>query len=292
LIEGIPVFAPLLFDEFYERRYWNTELELSPKAPLREKVKLWIYLNFSLGMRRRKFMRKMLKGKKGLMLDLGCGAGKQFYKGVGPVIGVDICLSGLIEAKKIYSSVAQADALALPFADGLFDYVVSTDLIEHIPVPQKEKLFQEMWRVLKPGGLLIHEAETLSANFIYRMAQKDMDLFFKYFITIISGHFGLESAEELLDRFTQLGAKKIQARIIYDMFWPLHEYSRLFGEEYKNKSWLVAFFVNTVEFLSKNTTVKNISESLLGIIAGIFERFRKIKYAKDLGICFQKPSNK
>jgi len=288
IIEDIPIFAPHLIDEFYERRIWLTEFELSTKAPLKEKVIMWILYQFNLSMRRRFFLKRMLKGKKGLILDIGCGAGKQLYHQVGPVVGIDICLNGLKKAKKVYSSVAQADALNLPFRNELFDFIVSTDLIEHIPSPQKDILFAEMFRVLRPGGKMIHEIETLSNNLLYRKALSDMDLFFKYFVTEVSGHFGLETVEEILDRFYRFGAKKMHVEIIYDLFWPLSDFNRVFGKEYREKYPSIFYLTKLSEIVCTNRSLKNFIETFLGIIAKAYEKFRNIKNAKDIGVYLEK----
>ena len=46
-----------------------------------------------------------------------------------------------------------ADARALPFEDGQFDYVLCIDVLPHIPQPQQ--LLEEVGRMLKPGGTLV-----------------------------------------------------------------------------------------------------------------------------------------
>ena len=53
-----------------------------------------------------------------------------------------------------YSKIAfsQADAHHLPFANGVFDFVISCETIEHLTDPSAA--LQEMSRVCKPGGLL------------------------------------------------------------------------------------------------------------------------------------------
>ncbi|MBT8228697.1 MAG: methyltransferase domain-containing protein, partial [Bacteroidia bacterium] len=43
--------------------------------------------------------------------------------------------------------------LDLPFEEGTFDIVVSSEVIEHVPDPLKA--ITEMHRVLKPGGILV-----------------------------------------------------------------------------------------------------------------------------------------
>jgi ubiquinone/menaquinone biosynthesis C-methylase UbiE len=41
----------------------------------------------------------------------------------------------------------------LPFRDGVFDQLICSEVIEHVPLP--EVSFEEMRRVLKPGGVLV-----------------------------------------------------------------------------------------------------------------------------------------
>lgn len=50
-------------------------------------------------------------------------------------------------------TVEEADARALPAPDGQFDLVIATEVIEHVPDP--ERLVGELARVLAPGGRLI-----------------------------------------------------------------------------------------------------------------------------------------
>lgn len=44
------------------------------------------------------------------------------------------------------------DAKRMPYADGSFDAVISNSIVHHIPAPRD--VFEEMVRVLKPGGVL------------------------------------------------------------------------------------------------------------------------------------------
>jgi SAM-dependent methyltransferase len=59
-----------------------------------------------------------------------------------------------------YSGPAAADVYGdghwLPFKDGTFDVILSTDVLEHVREPKQ--IFAEASRVLRPGGLLIMTA--------------------------------------------------------------------------------------------------------------------------------------
>lgn len=94
------------------------------------------------------------------VLDVGCGSGVLLsriaatYRTEG--VGVDISLSSLTTASLKDPHVNRyslADGESLPFEDESFDYVLSFDLLEHLPEP--EKCIWEMGRVLKPGGMLL-----------------------------------------------------------------------------------------------------------------------------------------
>jgi ubiquinone/menaquinone biosynthesis C-methylase UbiE len=45
-----------------------------------------------------------------------------------------------------------AGATKLPFKDSTFDSIVSWEVLEHIPENTEDTMFQEVYRVLKPGG--------------------------------------------------------------------------------------------------------------------------------------------
>src|SRR5262249_5981402 len=88
-------------------------------------------------------------------LDLGTGTGSNLrmlrQEGYRNVIGIDLdplairyCLT------KGFSSLLQAEATRLPFAEGQFDVVLATDTVEHIEDDQKA--LHEIHRVLAPGG--------------------------------------------------------------------------------------------------------------------------------------------
>ena len=89
------------------------------------------------------------------VLELGAGDGVQtaILRGIFPeVVPVDIAPSGEVQGMVI------ADAANLPFEDGSFDLIFSSNVLEH--VEQLDVAFSEMKRVLAPSGIMIHSMPT------------------------------------------------------------------------------------------------------------------------------------
>jgi SAM-dependent methyltransferase len=101
-----------------------------------------------------------LAGVRGRVLDAGCGTGGLLAR-IGRV-RPDLQRVGLeYEAKVVARAVAKSGAPiaagsinAIPFADGVFDAVVSADVLCHAGVDPVAAL-AELRRVLKPGGKLV-----------------------------------------------------------------------------------------------------------------------------------------
>jgi len=90
------------------------------------------------------------------ILDLGCGSGiyfDLFRKRTKKIYGVDISeQSKILCQKKGYIQVKIADASAIPFQDATFDFVFTSEVLEHIE--NYLLMLQEINRVLKPNGIL------------------------------------------------------------------------------------------------------------------------------------------
>jgi len=98
------------------------------------------------------------------ILELGAGTGAQALalseRGY-DVAAVDIAESNYADAKVF--PVQVYDGRTLPFADGSFDIVFSSNVLEH--VPDLPPLHAETKRVLKPGGKCVHVLPTDSWRF-------------------------------------------------------------------------------------------------------------------------------
>jgi SAM-dependent methyltransferase len=109
------------------------------------------------------------------VMDFGCGTGILFpelaargYR----VVGVDLSLD-MLQAGGDNPDVSKVcgDGCFLPFAGASFDAVFCRGSIHH--VPNRERAFREMVRVLKPGGYLIFSEPSNDSPF-NRLARRMM----------------------------------------------------------------------------------------------------------------------
>lgn len=102
------------------------------------------------------------------ILDAGCGTGLltiALLKALDlpvRITAIDLSGSSIVTAKKAVEETAgradkvwftQANVLALPFADNSFDFVVTSGVLEYVPLREG---FGELSRVLKRGGYILH----------------------------------------------------------------------------------------------------------------------------------------
>ena len=98
------------------------------------------------------------------ILDVGCDWGyacMSIARSGAEAWGVDIDRDAiayglqLAEANGIGIHLSYAHARRLPFADRRFDAITAIETIEHIPSAELHAVFQELSRVLKPGGVVV-----------------------------------------------------------------------------------------------------------------------------------------
>ena len=86
------------------------------------------------------------------ILDVGCGSSRIILD-LPEAVGLDILQTKLRWLRFRHRRLVRASCDRLPFADGSFATVINSEVIEH--VPDTPEVWSEMWRVLRPGGMLI-----------------------------------------------------------------------------------------------------------------------------------------
>jgi SAM-dependent methyltransferase len=141
------------------------------------------------------------------LLDLGCGAGMLALlkrKGVA-LTGVDLSDECVAAARRNgYDDAVQSVLDALPFGDASFDYVVSLDVLGHIPAEQKDAVLAEIRRVLRPDGVTMHGIECTDQAGRRRYEEMSPEELRRFIA--IDGHVGLEQEEEHAARFRRFFA--------------------------------------------------------------------------------------
>ncbi|MBC7886428.1 MAG: class I SAM-dependent methyltransferase [Ferruginibacter sp.] len=102
----------------------------------------------------------------GVVLEIGAGGNhlKEDFKSMyGEWISLDYDL-------RSDSIDLRGDGQQLPFKNEMFDTIISIDVLEHVPNP--EKFVAEMFRVIKPGGTVI-----LSTPFFFYLHEEPFDFF-------------------------------------------------------------------------------------------------------------------
>jgi len=103
---------------------------------------------------------KFVSDKKGKILDLGCGSGRNFIKVKGlKWTATDFSVNMINYAKEKAKNlnmdveIIKADSTNLPFEDNSFDAVLCFAVLHCIDSAEKrEKTVREIFRVLKSGG--------------------------------------------------------------------------------------------------------------------------------------------
>ncbi len=183
------------------------------------------------------------------ILDLGCGEGRHVIAaavldGV-DAIGVDLSLDDLstaqqreaefresvspAETEAALFAVMAGDALRLPFADGSFDAVICSEVLEHIP--NYRAALEEIHRVLKPGG-------RLCASVPRAWCEKVCWSLSREYHQVLGGHLRIFNADRLCGEIEAAGFENYYrhgAHALHTIYWWLQ---CLFWKK-RDSNWLV-----------------------------------------------------
>jgi SAM-dependent methyltransferase len=164
------------------------------------------------------------------VIDVGCGAGRhsfEAYRRGADVIAFDQNAADLNDVDEILQAMKEqgeapasakgeavkGDALDLPYADGAFDCVIASEILEH--VPEDERAISELVRVLKPGGALaITVPRWLPERICWALSDE--------YHANEGGHIRIYRADELRDKVLAHGLKLTHthhAHALHSPYW-------------------------------------------------------------------------
>ncbi len=153
--------------------------------------------------------------KDAAVLDIGCGTGGPsiaLARDMGArVIGIDIEPQLLDRADTLAQDAGVADRIEfrqvtpgpLPFKHNSFDMVFSKDALIHIP--DKQALYAEIMRVLKPGGALA-ASDWLSGE------NADDDAAFQHYLSLVPLDYTMATASQTADVMRKAGFERVETR--------------------------------------------------------------------------------
>lgn len=166
------------------------------------------------------------------MLDAGAGFGRhafelarQGYRVVALDQAADevgataATLAAMVEAGEADAAAAvgavRGDATRLPFADGVFDAVITSEVLEH--VPDDTAALTDMARVLRPGGVLAATVPSWLPEKINWMLSDDY-----HAPAVPGGHVRIYSATELKAKLRATGFRNAgshHAHALHSPYW-------------------------------------------------------------------------
>lgn len=174
--------------------------------------------DMSLKRRARRIIEELNPENGQRIIDLGCGTGYYLFllSNLGlklKVTGFDYDGEAINEAKSsAYGKnieIVTGDLHEMPFKDKSFDKAVMSEVLEH--VEDDEKVLQEVYRILKPGGVLVISAPSIDYPFLWDPVNWILQHFFgvhfkKGFVSgIWNNHLRLYSMQILKHKFIKVG---------------------------------------------------------------------------------------
>jgi SAM-dependent methyltransferase len=138
-------------DEAFLKKHYQSYLPANQKQILR-----WKFMMSGVFVKSLASLDKLYKHKRGKLFDIGCGHGfflEMAKKEGWDVYGLDLCQQATEYAKLRGFNVVNVSLFEKNYKDNEFDVITMFYVLEHLPNPVK--YLQEIYRILKPGGLLL-----------------------------------------------------------------------------------------------------------------------------------------
>lgn len=196
------------------------------------------------------------KGSK--VLDIGCGTAHltHWIKSKGfDIIGLEPSVEMRNFALTNFNDIKIVDGVGtnLPFANASFDFVVSFEVMRYLSKEENKRVYEEMFRVLKPNGqFFLTQVNTLSLDF-YFFYYKILNLYkkisnqFYHYTYFTNSKAELETAKCVgFTNVYTIGIFSGSTRLFYkvsksfgNFYWKLH------SKYFKENSFKNSFLKNT-----------------------------------------------
>lgn len=166
---------PASYPPYFRRTFhWQTDGYLSLRsAELYDVSVEWLFLGTADIMRRQvvppitRYLNDQPEVSAVRLLDVACGTGRTLLQIARAhpelqLYGLDLSPYYVQQARRVLGDVAHVSLVAenaesMPFRDHHFDVLTSVYLFHELPRNARRNVWREMFRVLKPGGLLVIE---------------------------------------------------------------------------------------------------------------------------------------
>lgn len=220
------------------------------------------------------------------VIDVGCGAGRHTFEAFrrgADVIGFDQSVSDLNDVDEILQAMkkqgevpasakgeaVKGDALDLPYADGTFDCVIASEILEH--VPDDDQAIAQLVRVLKPGGALaITVPRWLPERICWALSDE--------YHANEGGHIRIYRADELRDKVLAHGLRLTHTHHAHALHSPYWWLKCAVGTEKNDHPMVLAYHKLLVWDMMSRPWLTRTAEAALNPLIG-----------KSVALYFRKP---
>jgi SAM-dependent methyltransferase len=220
------------------------------------------------------------------VIDVGCGAGRhsfEAYRRGADVIAFDQDAAELDNVGTMLRAIADAgetppsakaeavvgDALALPYADGTFDCVIASEILEH--VPHDDAAITELIRVLKVGG-------SLAVTVPRWLPERICWLLSAEYHSNEGGHVRIYKADTLASKFAARGLEPTHSHHAHGLHSPYWWLKCLVGVSKPDHPAVSAYHKLLVWDMMAQPALTRVAEAVLNPLVG-----------KSVALYFEKP---
>jgi SAM-dependent methyltransferase len=222
------------------------------------------------------------------ILDLGCGFGRHSYQAArlrDEVVAFDasaeevrnvqdtfgaMAVAGELDPEAARVGAVQGDALRLPFADGSFDRVIASEVLEHIPAD--ESAMAELARVLRSGGSMAVTVPRCGPEFV-NWALSDE------YHNVPGGHVRIYRRNQLVSRLEGTGLRAVGSHHAHGLHAPYWWLRCLVGPSNDSHPAVASFHRLLVWDIEKAPKLTRYADRVLNPLVG-----------KSLVVYLEKPS--